>query len=346
MMNDITVLSTACGAMFMPGFFRCLKENNERRIRIIGVDVDASPMTGDFIDGYYQVPVYNSENYVDVLLNICKIEKVKIFFPHISMELPIVLFRLESFEKLGIKVAITDSRTLLVANNKYKLYECMQKHGLKTPKYYRITSSLDLQDKAFKLGYPEKPVCVKITESSGSRGIRVVRKDIHKAEEFLHQKPNTMNISMDDMCQILNECSDLPEIIVMDYLPGCEYTVDLLADHGKTLYIAGRRNYESNMSIAMATYIEKNDNAYKLCVDIVSILKLDGNIGFDFIFDENNEPILTDLNPRITATIIIYKEGGLNFPYLRVKQLLGEKLPQIEIKYGVRMKRKYMEMFD
>ena len=29
-MRDLTVLSTACGAIFMPGFFRCLKENHER----------------------------------------------------------------------------------------------------------------------------------------------------------------------------------------------------------------------------------------------------------------------------------------------------------------------------
>ena len=38
-MKDITVLTTACAAMFMPGFFRCLKENGERRIKIIGVDM-------------------------------------------------------------------------------------------------------------------------------------------------------------------------------------------------------------------------------------------------------------------------------------------------------------------
>lgn len=90
----------------------------------------------------------------------------------------------------------------------------------------------------------------------------------------------------------------------------------------------------------------KKEDAYKLCEDIVSMLNLDGNIGFDFMLDENDEPVLTDLNPRVTATVILYKKGGLNLPYLRVKQLLREQLPDVEIKYGVEMKRRYWDVFE
>ena len=46
-MKEITVLSTACGAMFMPGFFNCLKNNGERKIRIVGVDIVDDPFMGD-----------------------------------------------------------------------------------------------------------------------------------------------------------------------------------------------------------------------------------------------------------------------------------------------------------
>ena len=41
-MKDITVLSSACGAFFMPGFFKCLKENKERNITIIGADLSCA----------------------------------------------------------------------------------------------------------------------------------------------------------------------------------------------------------------------------------------------------------------------------------------------------------------
>ncbi|MBS5986932.1 ATP-grasp domain-containing protein [Clostridium sp.] len=345
-MKDLTILSTACGAMFMPGFFNCLKENGERNIKIIGVDMEDNPFMDNLLDGYYQVPTYTDDNYVDILLDICKKERIDIFFPQISMELPIILKRINDFRRLGVKVAMSDGQTLNVANNKFKLYEHMKKHGLRTPEYYHINNVDELVEGAKKLGFPEKNVVVKVTESSGSRGVRIIKNNLCRVENFLYKKPSSFDISMEDMCKIIKECKELPDTIVMEYLPGCEYTVDLLADHGKTLYIAGRRNYESSMSIAMASLIEKKDNAYKLCEEIVSTLGLDGNIGFDFMLDENNNPVLTDLNPRITATIIIYKDGGLNLPYLRVKQLMGEKLPKIGIKYGIRMKRRYWDVFE
>lgn len=345
-MKDLNILSTACGAMFMPGFFSCLKENGERNIRIIGVDIADDPLMGELIDKYYKVPIYKDKHYVDTLIDICKKEKIDIFFPHISMELPIILNRINDFKSIGVKVAISDSRTLDIANNKFKLYEHMKNVGLRVPKYYYVNNSNQLIENAKQLGFPNKDVVVKVTESSGSRGVRIVRSNLSRVDNFLNKKPNSMEITMDDMCKTIDECDNLPDTIVMEYLPGCEYTVDLLADHGKTLYIAGRKNYESSMSIAMASYIEERPDTYKLCEDIVSSLKLDGNIGFDFMLDENDKPVLTDLNPRITATIVLYKHGGLNLPYLRVKQLIEEELPKVEIKYGIKMKRKYLDVFE
>lgn len=344
-MKEITVLSTACGAMFMPGFFNCLKNNGERKIRIVGVDIVDNPFMGDLIDKYYKVPRYTDPSYIKTLIEICKQEKIDIFFPHISMELPIVLENIDCFNKIGVNVAITDNQTLNVANNKHKLYEHMSLIGLPVPEYYRISNSEDFLQYAKRLGFPDRNVVVKLTESSGSRGVRIVKHNLSRRDAFLFQKPNSLDISLEEMLLTLNECVPLPDTIVMEYLPGCEYTVDLLADHGKTLYIAGRRNLESSASIAMASVTEKKDDAYDICQKIVSTLCLDGNIGFDFMLDENDKPVLTDLNPRVTATVVLFKFAGLNLPYLRVKQLLGEPLPEIDIKYGIKMKRRYLEMF-
>ena len=344
-MNDITVLSSACGAFFMPGFFKCLKENKERNITIIGADLSCDQLTNSlFVDKYYQVPKYTDPTYVDVLLDICKKESVDVFFPHISMELPYILERMADFEALGVKVAISDKETLATANCKYHLYEFMKAKGLTVPKYFLVDSAETLRKRICELGFPQRPVCVKMTENSGSRGVRIVRADISKSYLFMHDKPSSMNVTLDEMCEILEDCNPMPTIIAMEFLPGVEYTVDLLADHGKTLYIAGRRNTTSSMSIAQTSVVEKNDVAYKLCEDIVRELNLDGNIGFDFMMDENDTPWLTDLNPRVTATIIIYAGAGMNFPYLRVKQLLGENMPKVNLQYGKKLVRKYWDV--
>ncbi len=344
-MRDINILSTACGAFFMPGFFKCLKHNHERNINIIGADLsDDIHQQLLFVDKYYRVPRYTDSTYVDVLLNICKKERVDVFFPHISMELPYILERMNDFENLGVKVAITDNETLATANSKYKLYEFIKEKGLTVPKYFLVDSSATLKSKIAELGYPYKPVVVKMTENSGSRGVRIVRSDLSKCDLFMYDKPSSMNVTLDEMCEIIDTCKPIPEMIAMEFLPGVEYTVDLLADHGTTLYIAGRRNTSSSLSIAQTSVVEKKNSAYKLCADIVRELNLDGNIGFDFMLDENDTPWLTDLNPRVTATIILYAGAGMNFPYLRVKQLLGEDLPNIELKYGTKLVRKYWDV--
>lgn len=343
-MKDLVVLSSACGAFFMPGFFKCLKANKERDITIVGCDISDEPEMKFLVDKYYKVPRYTESNYVDTLLDICKKEHVDIFFPHISMELPYILDRKDDFEKIGVKVAITDKDTLTTANSKYYLYEFMKQKGLETPHYFLVDSSQTLRNRIGELGYPNRPVCVKMAENSGSRGVRIVKPNLSKSDSFIHEKPSSLSVTLDEMCEILDGCEPMPTIMAMEYFPGIEYTVDLLADKGKTLYIAGRRNTSSSMSIAQTSEVDKIDSAYKLCEEIVRELKLDGNIGFDFMLDENGKPWLTDLNPRVTATIIIYAGAGLNLPYLRIKQLLGEELPQVDIQYGTKLVRKYKDI--
>lgn len=343
-MRDITVLSTACGAPFMPGFFKCLRNNNERSITIVGTDLsnDCSQMLL-FVDKYFKVPRYDEEEYVDRLLSICEAEHVDVFFPHISMELPFISERLGDFNALGVKVAISNGATLALANNKYQLYEYIRRKGIDVPQYFLIESAKSLRDRVKELGFPLHPVVVKMAENSGSRGVRVIKSDVSKSELFMHAKPSSLIVSLEEMCEIIDDIDTVPEMIAMEYFPGVEYTVDLLADYGETLYIAGRRNTTSSFSIAQSSIVEYNEHAYEICKQIVRELKLDGNIGFDFMFDENDTPWLTDLNPRVTATIVLYAGAGINFPYLRVKQLMGEELPSAKLQYGTKLIRKYWD---
>jgi len=135
-------------------------------------------------------------------------------------------------------------------------------------------------------------------------------------------------------------------MMVMEYLPGEEGSVDLLADHGKIVYMAYRESNVNLASIPQEATLSKNEEAYEIAETVVKLLELDGNADLDFKNDINGHPVLMEINPRIAATMQIFTMGGLNFPYLRIKQLLGEKLPKIDIKYGIKMKRRYIEMYS
>ena len=344
-MRPITVMMSASGSQFAPGIIKCFKDNGEREIKVVGGDMSNDPTNKYLVDKFYRVPAVKDPTYADVLLDICKKEKVDIFFPQMSAELPVLLENISRFDDAGIKVSITRNDSLYIANNKLKLFEFMKENNIPVSKF-SVISSLNDFDKAIReVGYPEKPVCVKLTESSGARGVRVIDDSKSRYHIFAHEKPDSFYISYEDMKKTLEDADEFPELMVMEYLSGDEYNVDLIADNGRVMYMAGRRNPVMVMSITQESVLEKNEEAYRIAEQIVEKLGLDGVIGIDYKFAEDGSCRLLEINPRIDATVSIFAAGGLNLPYLQVKHLLGEELPEVEVGYGTRLKRRYLEMF-
>lgn len=344
-MRPVTVMMSASGSQFAPGIIKCFKDNGEREIRVVGGDMSTDPTNKYLVDKFYKVPAVKDPTYADTLLDICKKEKVDIFFPQMSAELPVLLENISRFDDAGIKVSITRNDSLYIANNKLKLFEFMKENNIPVSKF-AVISSLDGFDKAIReVGYPEKPVCVKLTESSGARGVRVIDDSKSRYHIFAHEKPDSFYISYEDMKKTLEDADEFPELMVMEYLSGDEYDVDLIADNGKVLYMAGRRNPVMVMSITQESILEKNEEAYRIAEQVVEKLGLDGVIGIDYKFAEDGSCRLLEINPRIDATVSVFAAGGLNLPYLQVKHLLGEELPEVAVRYGTRLKRRYLEMF-
>jgi len=241
---------------------------------------------------------------------------------------------------------MTTNANINIANNKLRLYEFMQEKGIPVVPFKRVASLNEFDNAITELGYPEKAVCVKMAESSGSRGIRIIDSSKSLYDLFIHSKPESFHTTLEYMKRTLSEAPIFPELLVMKYLPGNEYTVDLLADNGKVLYISGRNNVKMLMSIAQESILQENHRAFNIAIHVVEGLKLDGVVGMDFLFDENGLAQLMDVNPRIDATVSILAAGGLNLPYLCVKKMLGETLPDVKVKYGTHLKRRYAETFS
>ena len=322
-----------------------LKNNGEREVIIVGTDMKDDPTIHQYVDVFYRVPAVNDPHYVNTLLDICKKEEVDIVMPGISAELPLLEARRKEFEAIGTKVSVTDREGLLIANDKIMLYEYMKEHGFDVPMFERVKTIDELVSACERLGYPGKAVCIKMKDGSGSRGVRIINPKQSRYDIFVGEKPNSFYTTLDDMVSMFREAGKMPELMVMEYLPGMEYSVDVLADHGKIEYMIGRESNVVLASIPQEATLAKNDEAYKIAEEIVGSLKLDGNLDLDFKFDEQGHPKLMEINPRTAATMSIFAAGGVNLLYLRVKQLLGEPLPRLDVQYGVKMKRRYAEFF-
>lgn len=345
-MNDLTVMITAAGNQYMLGLVDCLKNNGERSIRLVGADMSNDPTILQMMDVMYQVPAATSPDYIDALLDICQKERVDILMPIMSAELPALVVNREKFREIGTIVSVSDMNSVLIANNKYKLYQFMKDNGMRVPKFCRIDHADQLKDAFAYVGYPDIPICIKATELSGSRGVRIVDPSKSRFDILFGEKPNSFYITYEELDAILHEKDSMPEMMVMEGLPGEEFSIDLVADHGKILYMGARQSNSITASIPMEATLFHIEEGYQIARDVVEKLGLDGNADLDFKFDREGRPVLMEINPRLAATMRIFKEGGMNLPYLRVKQLLGEELPECTMETGVKMKRRYAEMFS
>ena len=341
-MNDITVLVTACGNVYMYGTAKCLKENGERNIRLIGADINKDDTILQMFDDYYQVPRGNAPEYVDSLLDICKKENVDVVIPIMSVELEALSKNKDRFFEIGTVVSVSDLKPLRIANNKLFLFDFMREHGLPLPKYCSVRNIEDVDKAMDVIG---SPIVFKATEGSGSRGMRIIDSSKSRFDILFNEKPNSCYTTIEEFKDILSE-GQMPEMLAMEYLPGDEYTVDLLADNGRVLVSLCRRGLNVQSSIILGGVVEERPDITEMCNSIVEKLGLTGNIGFDIKERADGTPVIMECNPRATAGIAEFIASGVNLLYLNVKRCLCENIPDVSPKYGVVMKRRYIEMFD
>ncbi len=343
-MKSCNVLITAAGNVYMPGTMACLKQNGEREIRLVGADMSADPTILQMCDAAYPVPRGDDPAYVDALLDICKKEKIDVLLPIMSVELNALAENRDRFAAVGTRVSVSEPAALAIANDKKRLLDALRGQGLPCADYASVGSVEELREKAALLGYPEKRVCVKAARGSGSRGFRILDARASRFDLFLHEKPSAGVLRLEELAAILEEADVFPELLVMEYLPGAEYSVDLLADQGKTLVGCCRKSLRMENSIMLDAQIVDAPEVLALCSRVTEQLGLDGNIGFDLRLRADGTPLILECNPRITAGIPYFALAGVNLPYLCVKHLLGEELPPCQLRYGTVVKRRWMEM--
>ncbi len=343
-MKKINIILTGAGGPGGPGIIKSLKMASPDFF-IIGLDNNLNSIAPAIADKFYQVPLGNDKRYVPKLLGIAKKEKVKVIFPFNTRELLNLASHIDELEKIGVKVNLSSLESLKIANNKFLLNEICKKIGVPYPETILVKSFSEFKKAVFKLGYPKKPVCVKPPVSNGQRGFRIIDDSQNQLSLFLNQKPTQVVVSFKQIKEIFNKAKTFPELMVMEYLPGEEYTVDILAGEGKALVIIPRLREEIKMGVSFRAKTVKEARIIQYSALIVKSLKLHGIVGLQFKKDEKGIPKILEANPRIQGTNIISVASGVNLPYLAVKMLQGEKFKIPKIKWGTKMIRYWNEIF-
>ena len=342
--TTINILMTGGGAPGAAGILNCLKQNPTFNITVADANPDA---IGKYLSKDFEtIPFASDPNYVDAILSLCRRKNIHVILPLVTKELIPLAQRSKEFELAGAKLLVSPATSLEVANNKSSLYEFLQWRGIAVPEFKVVETVDQFKAAVEELGYPAKQVCFKPSISNGSRGFRIVTNQINELDLLFNYKPNSTYISLNDAVRMLSS-GPFPELLVSEYLPGEEYSVDCLSNHGQSVLVVPRLRKRMINGISVEGEFVKEDSIITYCTQVIKELKLHGNIGLQVKKSDLGKFLILEINPRVQGTIAAALGAGVNLPVLAVKQELG--LPifpnELAVKWGTKFSRHWSEVF-
>ncbi|TAL65598.1 MAG: ATP-grasp domain-containing protein [Bacteroidetes bacterium] len=337
-MRKIKVLITGVGAPGIKGtLFSLLNNYDNRAIYTVGTDINDEVVGKYLCNVFYKISRANdSGNYLSELSDICKKEKVEIIIPQNTSELEILAFNKEMFNDIGVKILISGQKSINIANNKYKLLNVCKKIHIPVLNFQLVNNFNDLIFYARAFGWPGKEVVIKPPVSNGLRGVRIINEHIDQKAAFYSEKPNSLYISSDYLHSILGDF--FPELLVMDYLPGDEYSVDILNTKQNIIVIPRKRDLIRS-GITFNGSLEKNLEIITYSSKLAKHIGLQYCFGFQFKLNNEGIPIILECNPRIQGTMVLSTFAGANLIYSAVKYLLNEPVPDLQIDWDTHLLR-------
>jgi len=340
---NLKILWTISDSMGTVSDLEMLKRIKEMNIDVVTADREYKDSLGFAVTGRkHIIPRGEAPDYTEKLKALCKKESITTVIPQYSDELAPLSRNLPVFEQLGEKVLVnTDAENLSIANNKTELYRFFS--GSSFIPQYRCASTLEGIEKAIKeLGYPENPVCMKPAFSEGSKGFRIITDE---KTDILNERPGTAKISWQTLRSHLEQYDKMPDILVMEYLPGAEYSVDCVCSNGEAIVCIPRQRIATSMGVAVECIIEKNDEIIDISQKIVKALNLSYNINLQFKYSREGKPKLIEINPRVSGSLVANLGAGVNMLELSLRLAYSLPLPPVNVKWGTKMLRYWDQIY-
>jgi carbamoyl-phosphate synthase large subunit len=334
--RPITVLLTASGAPGTAALVRALRENGERDLRLVGVDMSERSVGRHLCDAFHLVVPSDDLAFAPSLLEIAEREGVDVVLPQSSYDLPALAAARDRFRA---PVLVSSVETVRRCNDKAETYGLLRRIGVGAPDFRRARGGFEVDRAARELGYPQREVAVKPVFSSGSRGFRVVSAAADRRTQLLTNRPGVSEaLRLEELVELLGD--EDTELLVMELASGEERTIDGIAD-GRRIVLGHPKTRESmRAGLAMYFVMIDEDELMELAKRIVAALEIEHFFNIQLVGEH-----VIEINPRIST--IVYQED-LNLPYLGVKRALGEISDDELAPYAARVRpgRTALRYFD
>lgn len=340
----LRILMTGGGAPGAAGILKCLKQDAGMEV----VVADASEESvGRYLNPTFElIPKATDEEFIPAIEAVCDKHTINLICPLVTRELFPFSQHKQQFEAKGIKVLVSDYNALSIANDKGKLYQLLHNSGILTPQFVIVHTVAELERAVQHLGYPDKTVCFKPCVSNGMRGFRIIDDNKDEFDLLFNHKPTSEYVRLDKAVEILS-ARPFPPLLVSEYLPGEEYTVDCLAQNGNCLLAIPRLRRKMVQGISVSGVIEENTEIIDYCRQVIECCKLHGPIGIQVKRAEDGSFKILEINPRVQGTTVALLGAGINLPLLAVKMEIGEAIhpKDLQVKWGTRFMRHWTEVF-
>jgi len=346
--NKISILVTGVGAPGTVGTLYSLRKNLLNiNFHIIGTDMDSEAVGRYLVENFYTVPsADNEEKYINKILEICNLNRIQFILPQTTKEVELLSKHKDFFESEGIKIITSDYSGLSLSNNKCKLLEICKINEIPYPEFKVVSYVDELIDAILEFGYPNNNVVVKPCFSNGLRGVRIITTKHLSPEYFYKNKPNGLFITLDELKKTFSKLKMLPQdLVVQEYLPGEEYTIDVF--RWKDLIVAiPRKRVKIKSGISFENIIEYNQELIENSKKLSNILNLKYCFGFQFKLDKNGVPKILESNPRVQGSMVASTFAGFNMIFFSIFVEINEskaleliKNYKLKIKWNSKFKR-------
>lgn len=312
-------------------YIEMIRTNEEQRTFIIyGTHPSKDAIYLQNCDYAFLEPEISGEEYIAFCLDFCRKHEIDIFVPR--KENVLISKRLGLFEELGVKVLVGGNCEVMeILDNKAATYHAIVRKGLPfiLPDYEVVNNLRDFKMAYERLQENGHTVCFKPVVGEGAQGFRVIREQIETIHQLFY-KGSSRRISYSHACEILSQQESFPDLMVMEYLEGREYSIDCLASSERLFAAIPRMKGDGRVrelvhQQELMGLAHKFHEAFKL--PYVFNIQVKYN---------NGVPKLLEINPRMSGGIHFSCLSGINFPYLAVKLLLGEDIEIGNPRFGIR----------
>jgi carbamoyl-phosphate synthase large subunit len=247
-----------------------------------------------FADKKVSLPSIESPEYIDMIINISIIEKIKLIVPTIDTDL-LILSKSQDYiyKKSGAKVLISNEDVIAICRDKIKTHYYLEKNGFKVPTLYKR----DSQNIIF-------PVFIKPFDGSSS--------------------VNAFKVNSIDELNSYHEI--IKNSMIQEFIKGDEYTVDVFLDfHSNVITVVPRLRMAVRGGEISKGMIVKHEHVIDEVKKLMKTLKPIGHITVQ-LMDTNEGIKFIEINPRFGGGAPMSIQSGANSCINLYKILMNQKL--------------------